>query len=300
MKGHYINIVYIMNASCLGGNDMNVKSSRLAPLVHAGAAQTGIDPSSPTPLYHQIFSLLRDKIYRGEYELGSFLPGEQEVATFFGVSRITAKRALDEIAAAGLAVREQGRGTRVCITPRSISVRGSVDSLVHSLHAKGSSKVRLLEFDYVPAPKDVAQRLGIAAGDEVQRATRVWHAEAGPFNHLTTFVPSAIGRRWHREDLESKTLISLLEASGVKVSRVEEGITATLADDVTAPALEVKVGSALLKITRSVFDERDRAVEYLVALYPPERYQYTVSLGRQVDVQSEVEPLRKVEGKWVS
>jgi GntR family transcriptional regulator len=239
-----------------------------------------IDPTSPTPLYHQIFVILRDRIYGGEYKVDSYLPGEQELAGLFGVSRITAKRALDEIAAAGLAVREQGRGTRVCITPQSISVRGSVEGLVHSLHAKGTSLVRLLEFEYVPAPPVVAEKLGIAPGDEVQRATRVWHGDAGPFNHLTTYVPAVLGRRWQREDLEKKALVSLLEESGVTISRVEETITATLADEATAASLEVAQNSALLKITRTVFGHAGQAVEYLVALYPPDRYHYTVTLGQ--------------------
>jgi GntR family transcriptional regulator len=242
------------------------------------ATQFGVDPDSPAPLYHQIFVLLRDKIYQGDYKLDSYLPGEQEIAASFGVSRITAKRALDELAGAGLAVREQGRGTRVCIRPRGVSVRGGVEGLIHSLHAKGSSRVRILDFGYGPATTVVAEKLGIPAGDEVQCAARIWYAEVGPFNHLSTFVPAALGRRWRREDLEHKTLVSLLEDSGVKILRAEESITATLADEDVAKSLEVSPGSALLKITRTVFGENDQAVEYLVALYPPDRYQYTVTL----------------------
>ena len=277
----------------LGSARVSEKSSRMRPLIDAGADR-GADPALPTPLYHQIFTVLRDKIYRGEYALGSFLPGEQEIAGFFGVSRITAKRALDEIAAAGLAVREQGRGTRVCIAPRGTSVRGSVEGLLHSLHAKGSSSVRLLDFAYVPAPDDVAERLAIAAGAEVQRAIRIWHGEAGPFNFLTTFVPGEVGRRWTREDLERKTLISLLEESGVRVERAEERVSATLADDATARALEVQSGSALLKVMRTLYDQQGRPVEYLMALYPPERYQYSVTLGRDHIVEPGVQPRRSI------
>jgi len=149
----------------------------------------------------------------------------------------------------------------------------------------------------VAAPEAVAEKLRIARGDEVQRATRVWYAEAGPFNHLSTFVPATLGRRWRRKDLETKTLVALLEDSGVKISRAEENITATLADEVNAPPLEVEVGSALLKITRTVFGEYDQAVEYLVALYPPDRYQYTVSLGRDPELDSALRPLKKAKGR---
>ncbi len=252
----------------------------------ADGAGPGIDPALPTPLYHQIFRILRNRIYSGEYALGSFLPGEQDIATFFGVSRITAKRALDDIAAAGLAVREQGRGTRVCIQPRSIAVRGSVHGLVHSLHAKGNSTVRLIAFDYVAAPAAVAEALGLAEGAEVQRAIRVWYGESGPFNHLTTFVPASIGRCWTKADLSQRTLVSLLESSGVRITRAEEEITATLADDTTGSALQIGAGSALLMITRTLLDAEDRAVEYLIALYPPDRYRYTVSLGQDADLEA--------------
>ena len=259
---------------------MAVKSALTAPLLDAGAQPVGIDPALTVPLYHQIFSILRDKIYEGQYPVDAFLPGEQELATHFHVSRITAKRALDEIAAAGMAVREQGRGTRVCIAPHSTSVRGSVEGLIHSLHANGRGTVQLLEFDYVPAQQEVADKLSLPLGEEVQRAIRIWHGREGPFSHLTTFVPAALGRRWHSADLEKEPLVSLLQQSGVSISRAEEQVTAILADDVAALCLKVNVGAPLLKIMRTVFDERNRAIEYVVALYPPDRYQFSLSLGR--------------------
>jgi GntR family transcriptional regulator len=250
-----------------------------SPRHAAGSLRAGVDPASPTPLYHQIFSLLRDGIYDGRSPGGSYLPSEQELSTEFNVSRITAKRALDELANEGLVVREQGRGTRVCINSHSTSVRGSVKGLVHSLHANGRGSVQLLDFDYVPAAADVAGRLGLNVGDEVQRAIRVWQGEDGPFSHLTTFVPGHLGRAWTRDDLMRLPLISLLENAGVTISRAEERITAVLADPAVASRLAVEAGAPLLMITRTVFDTSDRSVEHLAALYPPDRYQYSVSLG---------------------
>src|SRR5262245_35798965 len=76
-----------------------------------------VDTASPTPLYHQIYAQLRDAILSGGFANQRFLPSEQEISHQLGVSRITAKRALDELAAAGLVIREQGRGTRVNATP---------------------------------------------------------------------------------------------------------------------------------------------------------------------------------------
>src|SRR6185437_9369758 len=118
-----------------GGRGVRYTAAQMARPPSNSAAAADLDPNGPTPLYHQIFLLLREQIYGGQYPAGSFLPSEPELAMRYGVSRITAKRTLDELAAAGLAVREQGRGTRVVITPHSTSVRGHVVGLVHSLHA---------------------------------------------------------------------------------------------------------------------------------------------------------------------
>ena len=235
----------------------------------------------PTPLYHQIYVILRDKIYDGGYAENARLPSEQELVHMFGVSRITAKRALNELAAAGLAVRERGRGTRVRFTLPAPPIRSSVEGLLENLLMMGlKTEVQLLEFAYVRATGDEARALKCAPGHTVQRAVRVRRLEGEPFSHLTTAVPEDIGRSYSRKDLASKPLLALLERCGVVVSGAEQTITATLADTQVAPLLEVEVGSPLLRISRIVCDQRDRPVEYIIGLYRPDRYQHQMMLSR--------------------
>ncbi|MDP6927494.1 MAG: GntR family transcriptional regulator, partial [Rhodospirillales bacterium] len=64
------------------------------------------------PLYHQIYLILRQKLLSGEFAYDDRIPSEQELVEEYEVSRITARRALDELAAEGLVVRQRGRGTR--------------------------------------------------------------------------------------------------------------------------------------------------------------------------------------------
>src|SRR5690606_7863405 len=87
----------------------------------------GVDERLPTPLYHQIFLILRSQILDGRLQPGGLVPGEEELGRQFSVSRITARRALAELAAEGLVTRGRGRGTHV--TPRSEPppVRGGVE-----------------------------------------------------------------------------------------------------------------------------------------------------------------------------
>jgi GntR family transcriptional regulator len=234
-----------------------------------------------TPLYHQIYLILKGQITDGVYGMDGRLPSEQDLTQRFGVSRITAKRALDELAAEGLVIRERARGTRVIYQPSAPPITSSVEGLLENLIAMGlETTAKLLDFEYLPASDSIAQSLEIETGQEVQRAVRVRYLDDVAISHLTTYVPGAVGRQFGAEELSSSSLLSLLERSGVKVDSAAQTISATLADSGVAQHLGIDVGSALLKVSRVVRDQNGHPVEFITALYRPDRYQYRMVLSR--------------------
>ena len=93
-----------------------------------------VSNTQAAPLYHQLYALLKSKIDSGELPPGSLLPSESELATRFVVSRITSKRALNELGRDGLVERRAGRGTHVRLRPQSTPVlraplTGNLESL---------------------------------------------------------------------------------------------------------------------------------------------------------------------------
>lgn len=242
---------------------------------------TLVDERLPSPLYHQVYMVLRNAILSGAYGYNEIVPGEQEATQMFGVSRITAKRALNELADHGLVKRERGRGTRVIYRPPVPPVEASVEGLLENLLAMGlETQVELLSLDYVKPDADVARMLQCDGDCQVQRAVRVRRIEGEPFSYLTTYVPEQIGRSYSRDDLATRPLLSLLERSGVVIGRAEQTITATLANAQVAKILGLELGSPLLSIRRIVFDREETPVEYLSTLYRPDRYQYQMKLSR--------------------
>ncbi len=246
-------------------------------LEDGGSGQPTGEPAG-VPLYSQIYSTLRDGIQGGEFPPGTFLPSEPEIVSRFGVSRITAKRALDELAAAGYATRERGKGTRVNAVPRGTMVKGALSGLIESQHANGRNEVEVLSFAYVPATPVIAQALALKAGDLVQRVVRVWRVESSPFSHLETHVPASIGDSWSRSDMQRRPMVQLLEEAGIVIQRSEQSIRAVLADDVVAPLLDVEPGRPLLRVERVNYDASGTPVEHLVALYPEDRYSFRITL----------------------
>lgn len=244
-------------------------------------AGTALDSDSRVPLYHQIYVVLRNRIYSGQIGPGDLVPGEQELAADFGVSRITAKRALNELAAAGLVVRERGRGTRVVHRPPAPSVTTSLEGWLENISLMGiATEARVLEFDYIRAPADVAGALAIAPGATVQRSVRTRYLNGESMSYLVTCLPEDIGSNFDREDLDHYPLLQLLERAGVKVASARQVVTATVADPAVAAALDIDPGAPLLEVRRVVLDVADRPIEYIRILYRPDRYQFEMNLKR--------------------
>ena len=239
-----------------------------------------LDETLRSPLYHQIYLILREKIINGEYPADSLLPGEQDAAEIFSVSRITVKRALDELAAEGFCVRERGRGTRVTYQP-SAPLQAGVEGLMENLLSMGlNTDVELLEFGYIDASHEVTAALGLSAGERVQQSRRVRKLDGKPFSYLTAYVPAGIGKTYDEQDIASTPLLMLLERNGIRVTRAKQIIAATAADAAVSRALGVELGTALLQINRIVYDQDNSAVEYIRAQYRTDRYQYRMSLTR--------------------
>lgn len=225
--------------------------------------------------------MMKARIGSGELAPGDYLPGELELCAELSVSRITVKRALNDLANAGLVVRERGRGTRVADTQGQQIVDAALEGWLENISAMGrNTSVEVLEFGYVPATVEVATALSVEPGAAVQRAVRMRRLNNEPMSHLLTYVPEAIGRQFKREDLGNKPLLKLLEQAGVTVASAWQSISARLADPDVAMALAVPTGSALIEVRRIVRDSNERPVEMIRVLYRPDVYRFAMSMRR--------------------
>lgn len=238
--------------------------------------------SNVTPLHHQVYVVLRQQIEEGLFSGNRQIPSEHALSDTFNVSRITIRRAMDRLKQEGLISRTRGRGTfaQTPRTPQTISA--DLRDVFENLMEMGRrTRVRVVEFGYVPAPAPIAERLGLTPGAPVQRAVRVRYHEKTPFSHLTTYLPEDVGQSFTREDLAQTPLLSLMERAGIRPVSADQSVTAKLADTMVAPLLGVETGSPLLWVKRSVMAQDGRAVEFLQALYRPDMYEYQMSVSRR-------------------
>lgn len=247
--------------------------------------QSFSESKSPVPLYHRLYVILRDQLTSGVYRAGDLLPPELDLAKTYGVSRVTAKRALDELAKEGFVERSRGRGT--VVTDRrlelisSAPLIASIDILMSNLETiSQETEVRVIYFEYVRPPAHIADTLRTGHDHEVQKAVRLRFFKGKPVALSTSYIVPEVARTISREDFERKSLINLITEAGKDISLVQQTISARLADERTAGLLNIPSGSPLVRIQRTFFVDEDTPVDSVEILYPAERFEYQVTLKR--------------------
>jgi GntR family transcriptional regulator len=229
----------------------------------------------------QVYLVLRDRIISGALGFGARLPNENDLALAHGVSRVTVRRALGELAREHLIERRRSAGTRVVYRAPPARMIADISGVLANLVDMGrSTKVQLLSFDYVQASGPAAAALGAGDHELLQRSVRVRSLDGLPFSYLLAHVPERIGVTFSGRELADRPMLELLERSGVKVERAAQRISAGLAAPDVAHALGVETGSPLIELVRTVYDRDGRGVEHLYALYRPDRYSFEFDLVR--------------------
>lgn len=232
----------------------------------------------PTPLYHQMFRLLRDRILNGEIPRGERIPTEFELATAFGVSRITAKRALDELAAEGLVERRRGKGTHVIHNLRPRPMHSPLTGLLESLEVLAEhSRVNLLQFSRTSPPEPIRQIFDLEPDKQLVLAVRLRLRSDIPFGYYTSWTRTDQGA-FNRKALASTSRLKLFRDIGIHIHQIEQVLSAVNADAVSAMHLRVEPGTALLALERRSYDREGLLIDLLSILYRPDQFTYRMML----------------------
>ncbi len=248
----------------------------------AGRRQLGSAARTATPLYHQMYLVLRQRIQGGEFDPAQPLPGEHHLAGQFGVSRVTVRRTLGQLEKDGLVTRRRGVGTFPVTQPAAMQDRYNVGGLINGAVAAGDgARITTLGIGMMTAPAHVAALFGSGAAPvlRIRRQRAIGRGE--PFTLLTTWLPEIHAARLGAGQLRSAQTLVALEEAGVEIVRAEQSVTARVADEGSAQLLQVPVGSPLLAMTTYFLDRQDAPVALFEALFRPDLYEYRLTMLRR-------------------
>jgi GntR family transcriptional regulator len=241
--------------------------------------------SGPLPLWWQISDRLRRAIEHGEFKAGEVLPSETQLNEVFGVSRTTARAALDRLEQEGLIIRKAGKGS-VVLDPKVEQPLSRLSSFAEDMRQRGlgaSYTTYGVEMD--PAPADVAQALAIEEGRTALHITRLLKADGQPMGMSHSWIsPEILGAvdAPQPADLDNRSLYDWLETNlSARIIAGSETIEAAITDPRLSRQLDVPRGSAVLVARRRSHGVDRRPIEYAVVYYRADRYRFTIDLVRQ-------------------
>jgi GntR family transcriptional regulator len=224
-----------------------------------------IDPHSKLPLYDQIERNLRDLIINGKLNPGEVVPSEWELVELYGVSRLTVRRALDELVRQNWLERKHGVGTFVR-QPVTASISASKLSFTEQMRAIGRRPgSRLINQRTVPATAKIARFLRIEEGEAIIEITRVRLADDEPILLETSCLslerfPSLQNFSWS----ENESLYHILsDEFGVNVTGLDHTLKPVLLTETEAHYLQAKAGTPAILSEIVAFTKNGSPVEYV-------------------------------------
>lgn len=227
-----------------------------------------IDPASKLPLYHQIETNLRDLISRGELSSGQLVPSEWELARIYGVSRLTVRRALDELVRQNWLSRRHGVGTFVK-QPFQAIIAASKLSFTEQMKAIGRKPSSLpLEMEVVPAPLNISRALKVEEGASLIKMSRVRLADEVPVLHEVVYLPldRFPGLEKHKWTPSDSLYQLLKERYGISVNGLDHTIKPTLLTREQARYFGTKAGLPALISEIVAYSAEGNPVEYSISV----------------------------------
>ncbi|SDK54759.1 histidine utilization repressor [Microbulbifer yueqingensis] len=239
---------------------------------------TAREPSArgQEPRYAAIKRHIRSQIDSGSWPVHYQVPSENQLAQEFGVSRMTARRALSELTDEGVLMRSQGLGTFVA-EPVPAGSLLEVRNIADEVSARGHSYSNtILLLEEAEAPADVARALGLAEGAPVFHSVIVHRDNGLPIQWEERYTNPDLAPEYLRQDFSSTTPNAYLSRVA-PLTEADTTVEAIAAGEEIAGSLQVAAGSACLQIWRRTMSAAG-SVSFARLVHPGNRYR----LGAQL------------------
>jgi GntR family histidine utilization transcriptional repressor len=223
------------------------------------------------PLYRQLMDRILAQVRSGEWLPGTRVPSENELVARYGVSRMTANRALRELMHDGYLHRIRGLGSFVREAPRQSSLL-ELRNIADEIAARGNDhRSEVVELLKMRADRELAAKFEFAPGRMIYRVTLVHFENDLPVQLERRHVNPTIAPLFLRQDFTRLTPTAYL-LSVAPVDELEHCVRAVLPDAEAGRLLRLEPGEPCLELTRVSWSKGHVATRAAL-LYPASRYE---------------------------
>lgn len=226
------------------------------------------------PVYIQIHNEIRKEIESGKWAVGERIPSERQLSQDFDVSRMTLRQAIQTLVDEGILQRQVGSGTYVASSKVQEKMSGttSFTEITESQGKKPSSKT--VSYHVADPSISEIEKLKLKDGDQVLRMERIRYADKQPICFEVATIPIGIVNSLNKKDITSSLYKALEDKAGLKLGDATQTVSAILASEKIANFLNVKRGSAILRVRQVTTLDDDRPFEYVRSQYAGDRFEF--------------------------
>ncbi|MBB3141614.1 phosphonate metabolism transcriptional regulator PhnF [Halomonas organivorans] len=241
------------------------------------------------PRYRTLADTLAREV-RADYGPGDLLPAESQLARRFAVNRHTVRRALDELVAAGMVTRHQGRGTQVVDRRLDYAVHAG-SKVTHNLAERGmATETRCLDQGLDAPPEAIAQRFEASRGTPLLRVETLRCVDGAPLLRLRHWFDPTRVPGWVDRYRGGSTRALLDQHYGLRLRRRRVRLEALQADPEDSRLLQCPHRAPLLALTSDNVDAAGRLVEVSVSRARADRLAYHIDFDHSLTDPDEVFP----------
>lgn len=240
--------------------------------------------SGMTPKYYSVKKKILEMIDQEEFGPDGMLPSERELMNMFGVSRITAKKAVDDLVKEGYVYRIQGKGTFVKndkLNQDLVSITSCTEDIIRM--GMTPSK-RLLSAEIITADQASMRQLHLCSGDKLLKVKRVYFADNEPLNLTTTYLPCKLFPGIENFDFGVESIYNVLENEfGTRIIKATRTIEAVLAADEVAEILNINEGEPILlfrAVTLGIVNGKEVPIEKFKTYYRTDKLKFCINQVR--------------------
>lgn len=234
-----------------------------------------------SPRYLDLANVLRKQIAQGKFTIGDRLPTEHALCDRHGLSRHTARAALQVLEDEGLIERRPGIGTRVISSMKQAAFTQPLGGLDHLLQYAHEARLTITAAAPASLTAAEAARFGAEKASKWLKLDGVRRILDQPVAATTIYVAAAIGAKAADFRKPDRAITEQIEAKfGVAAASISQRISSELLREQDASALGVPLGGTILRTIRRYFDASNRLYVISDSRHPGDRFSYEMSFRR--------------------
>ncbi|NCB00634.1 MAG: GntR family transcriptional regulator [Spirochaetia bacterium] len=234
--------------------------------------------------YQAVLMELQNKILSGIWPENIMIPAELELCSQYKVSRITIRRALDELVQSGLIRRSRGKGTFVCqvkqyneyynglISQDGVETNNEIlnQILSDTEYSKESELVQTMLPQF---------KVPLDSGETITRLHLVRYVGNVPYAVMNIFLPTSLSKQINRSFLRNSSFLDTYEKStNCSIKTIHRSFSAVIPDNETCALLATRLNTAHLWMKSIAMGEQDEPIAINYAVYDGNLFDFSVTI----------------------